>query len=160
MAAIVCSAPASALAQASPDSENGRYTMSPLPDGGFLRLDSRSGAMSKCISNSSGWECRVMPDERAALDAEIGRLQNENDSLRGRLAQADAGKRSGKNEDALPKSDSLTPSIPRSADGERKIEIPLPSDRDVDRVMSFFEQVWRRLIEMTGRMQRDSGGKI
>lgn len=149
-----------ALAQAAPDIENGRYMLSPLPDGNYLRLDTRSGALATCSNASSGWECRATPDERAALDAEIGRLQAENESLRSRLAQADAIKSPNKNEDAMPKSDSLTPSVPRSADGTRKIEIPLPSDRDVDRVMSFFEQVWRRLIEMTGRIPRDSGGKI
>jgi hypothetical protein len=46
------------------------------------------------------------------------------------------------------------------AEGERKIEIPLPSDRDMDRVMSFFEQAWRRLVEMANRMQKDVSGKI
>ena len=44
--------------------------------------------------------------------------------------------------------------------GERKIEIPLPSDRDMDRVMSFMEQAWRRLVEMANRMQKDVAGKI
>lgn len=151
---------ASAFAQAMPDTQNGRYSLSPLPDGGYLRIDSRNGAVSKCINAPNGWECSVMPDERAAFDAEIGRLQSENDVLRSKLAQADAGKPAGKTEDAMPKSDSLTPSMPRSADGERKIEIPLPSDRDLDRVMGFFEQVWRRLIEMTGRTPRDSSGKV
>jgi hypothetical protein len=46
------------------------------------------------------------------------------------------------------------------ADAERKIEIPLPSDRDMDRVMSFLEQAWRRLVEMANRMQKDFSGKI
>jgi hypothetical protein len=46
------------------------------------------------------------------------------------------------------------------ADGERKIEIPLPSDRDMDRVMSFLEQAWRRLVDMANRMQKDVTGKI
>ena len=46
------------------------------------------------------------------------------------------------------------------AEGERKIEIPLPSDRDMDRVMSFLEQTWRRLVEIANRMQKDVTGKI
>jgi hypothetical protein len=46
------------------------------------------------------------------------------------------------------------------AEGERKIEIPLPSDRDMDRMMSFLERAWRRLIEMANRVQRDVNGKI
>lgn len=49
----------------------------------------------------------------------------------------------------------------KTAEGERKIEIPLPSDRDMDRMMSFVERAWRRLIEMANRVQRDvNGGKI
>ncbi|HEV7410989.1 MAG TPA: hypothetical protein VGO01_21105, partial [Bradyrhizobium sp.] len=59
----------------------------------------------------------------------------------------------------LPKTDSLKPAPPK-ADAERKIEIPLPSDRDMDRVMSFLEQAWRRLIEMAQRVQKDFSGKI
>ena len=46
------------------------------------------------------------------------------------------------------------------ADGERKIEIPLPSDRDMDRMMSFLEKAWRRLIDMANRMQKDVTGRI
>jgi hypothetical protein len=60
----------------------------------------------------------------------------------------------------LPKQDSLKPPAPK-AEAERKIEIPLPSDRDMDRVMSFLERAWRRLVEMANRVQRDfSSGKI
>ena len=67
----------------------------------------------------------------------------------------------GKSEEALPKSDSLKRPEPKVAEGERKLEIPLPSDRDMDRVMSFLERAWRRLIEMANRIQKDAaGGKI
>jgi hypothetical protein len=36
----------------------------------------------------------------------------------------------------------------------------LPSERDMDRVMSFLEQAWRRLVEIAARMQKDVAGKI
>ncbi|OKO73012.1 hypothetical protein [Bradyrhizobium sp. NAS96.2] len=145
-----------ALAQAAPDTENGRYALSPAGDG-FLRLDTRTGAVSTC-TNSAGWACYMVPDERAALDAEIGRLQADNDKLKGELA---ARVPSAKTDEALPKSDQLKKPEPKVAEGERKIEIPLPSDRDMDRMMSFVERAWRRLIEMANRVQRDvNGGKI
>ena len=104
-----------------------------------------------------------MPDERAALDAEIGRLQAELEKLKGQLAAGPTV--SGKTEEALPKSDSLKKAEPqardsKAAEGERKIEIPLPSDQDVDRVMSFLERAWRRLIDMANRVQKDVSGKI
>ena len=68
-----------------PDSENGRYVLSPVPDG-LIRLDTRSGAVSSCSNTGSGWACYTVPDERAALDAEIGRLQADNDKLKAELA--------------------------------------------------------------------------
>ena len=143
-------------AQAAPDSENGRYTMTPIPEG-VLRLDTRTGTMSTCARNGSGWACYAVPDERAAFDAEIGRLQAEVEKLKGQLAAGPTV--SGKIDEALPKSDPLKKE-PKTAEGDRKIEIPLPSDQDVDRVMSFIEKAWRRLIDMANRVQKDVSGKI
>jgi hypothetical protein len=144
-------------AQSAPDSENGRYTMTPIPEG-VLRLDTRTGTVSTCSNNWAGWACYAVPDERSALDAEIGRLQTELEKLKGQLAAGPTV--SGKIEDALPKSDPLKKAEPKVAEGDRKIEIPLPSDQDVDRVMSFLERAWRRLIEMANRVQKDVSGKI
>jgi hypothetical protein len=111
-----------------------------------------------------------MPDEREALDTEIGRLQKDNAALRAQLAQRDSA--TGKIEDALPKADSLRKDTPKdsskdssksaekSADSERKLELTLPSDRDIERAMSFLERAWRRLVEMADRVQKDVSGKI
>ncbi len=146
------------MAQALPDIEKGRYALSPVADG-VIRLDTRTGAVSTCNNPGAGWACYVVPDERAALDEEIGRLQRDNEKLKAQLAAREPTV-TGKIDEPLPKTDSLKPATPK-ADAERKIEIPLPSDRDMDRVMSFLEQAWRRLVEMASRMQRDfSSGKI
>jgi hypothetical protein len=156
---------AMASAASSPDTENGRYVLSPVTDG-VIRLDTRTGTVSTCSNAGAGWACYTVPDERAALDAEIGRLQADNDrlqaeseKLRGQLA-AQEPVVTGKTDEALPKADSLKKPEPKMADGERKIEIPLPSDRDMDRVMSFLEQAWRRLVEMANRVQKDVSGRI
>jgi hypothetical protein len=145
----------SATAQTVPDIENGRYALSPVADG-VIRLDTRTGAVSTCSNSGAGWACYAVPDERAALDAEIGRLQGDNEKLKAQLAAREPTV-TGKIDEPLPKTDSLKPP---KADAERKIEIPLPSDRDMDRVMSFLEQAWRRLIEMAQRVQKDFSGKI
>ena len=147
-----------AAGQAMPDTENGRYALSTTPDG-VLRLDTRTGAVSTCSNNGAGWACYAVPDERAALDTEIGRLQADNEKLKAELASR-APTVAGKIEEPMPKSDSLKKSEPKIAEGERKIEIPLPSDRDMDRMMSFLERAWRRLIEMANRVQKDVNGRI
>jgi hypothetical protein len=149
---------AAGAAQSMPATENGRYALSPVPDG-VVRLDSRTGAVSTCSDSGAGWACYEVPDERAALDAEIGRLEADNEKLRAELAAREPTV-TGKVEEALPKTDSLKKPEPKAAEGERKIEIPLPSDRDMDRMMSFLEQAWRRLVEMANRMQKDVTGKI
>ena len=146
-----------AAVQPMPDAENGRYALSPVADG-VIRLDTRTGAVSTCTNTGNGWACYVVPDERAALDAEIGRLQGDNEKLKAQLAAREPVV-TGKIDEPLPKADSLKKAEPKVTD-ERKIEIPLPSDQDVDRVMSFLEQAWRRLGEMSNRMQKDVSGKI
>jgi hypothetical protein len=157
--AMACSAGiGAAAAQTLPEAENGRYALSPVTDG-VIRLDTRTGMVSTCNNTGTGWACYAVPDERAALDAEIGRLQADNEKLKAQLAAREPTV-TGKVDEPLPKSDSLKKSEPRVAEGERKIEIPLPSDRDMDRVMSFLEQAWRRLLEMANRVQKDLTGKI
>jgi len=157
-AVAFCVAGSGAAAGSMPDTENGRYTLSPVADG-VIRLDTRTGTVSTCNNSGTGWACYAVPDERAALDAEIGRLQADNEKLKTELAAREPTV-AGKTDETLPKSDSLKKPEPNAADSERKIEIPLPSDQDMDRVVSFLERAWRRLIEMANRMQKDVSGKI
>ena len=165
LSAFVWAVAGGAMAQSAPESENGRFTLSPIPDG-VIRLDTRTGAVSTCNNSGTGWACYAVPDERAAYDQEIGRLQADNarskaevERLKAELAARPPAADS-KTDEALPKSDSLKKAEPKTADGARKIEIPLPSDQDMNRVMSFVELAWRRLIEMANRMQKDVNGKI
>jgi len=155
---VYAGAVGAAVAQTTPDTENGRYALSPVADG-VIRLDTRTGAVSTCTNTGTGWACYAVPDERAALDEEIGRLQADNEKLKTELAAREPTV-TGKIDEPLPKTDSLKKPEPKVAESERKIEIPLPSDRDMDRVMSFLEQAWRRLVEMANRMQKDVAGKI
>ena len=157
-----------ARAQPMPDAENGRYALSPIADG-VLRLDTRTGAVSTCTNNNgTGWACYAVPDERAAMDTEIGRLEADNEKLKAQLAARDQAlnNEGPKIDEPLPKTDSLKPPAqPKVAEGERKIEIPrieipLPSDRDMDRMRLALEQAWRRLVDMANRVQKDVSGRI
>ncbi len=157
VSAVGLAAAGGASAQPLPDSENGRYTMQPSGDG-VIRLNTRTGMISNCTNSPSGWACYMAPDERKAMDEEIGRLQAENEKLRAQLASATAGQTDG----AIPKSEKqdAPKDAPKAAESERKIEIPLPSDQDMDRVISFLQRAWQRLVDMANRMQRDTSGKI
>jgi hypothetical protein len=128
---------------ATPDSENGRYSFHPVADG-VLRLDSRTGQVSQCSRSDVGWGCKVVPDERSALETEIGRLGREIAILKKELLAHGL---------ALPGA----PSEPTPKPGEP--ELKLPSDAEVDKVMSFLEKVWRRLIEMGRTIQKDAEKK-
>ena len=82
-----------------------------------------------------------------------------NEKLKAQMAEREPTV-TGKIDEPMPKTDSLKKPEPKVTEGERKIEIPLPSDRDMDRMMSFLERAWRRLVEIANRMQKDVSGKI
>src|SRR5215468_11129857 len=66
------------------DNEDSRFTFHRTDDG-YLRLDGRSGQVSICTRRPAGWLCRLVPDERAALEGEIARLQSDNAALKKEL---------------------------------------------------------------------------
>lgn len=143
-----------ALAQNAPDnSENGRYTFKDVPDG-LLRLDSRTGQVSLCSRISSAWACRTLPDDREALEKEIGRLLDENAALKQQLASRAAPQPNEPPVAATPQPVVPTPA-PQAAPRHSERRFEPPSDEDVDRMMSFMEKVWRRLLDMAERTQRD-----
>lgn len=161
--AMLCCLAVPALGQAA-EAGKGRYTLMPM-SGGFVRLDTLTGVVSHCENKGAGWACYALPEEHAALDKEIGRLQAENEKLKAQLAAREPGGEIqkplpeapglGQRGSAAPKADA------RKSDANRNsIEVPLPSDRDLDRLMSFVERAWRRLIEMAGRVERDRSGGI
>jgi hypothetical protein len=140
--ALTLSLTASAVASAQtemPDSESGRYSSNPVADG-VLRLDTRTGQVSHCSRSDAGWACKVVPDERSAMETEIARLQGENAMLKKQLLAR-----------GLP-----VPGVPGPS-GAKPIEpeLKLPSDTEIDKVISFLEKVWRRLVEMGRDVQRD-----
>ncbi len=135
LAALAAFAPPAA-AQTAPDSENGRYSFSGVPDG-MLRLDTRTGAVSLCAKQATGWACNAVPDERAALENEIARLQRENGALKKDMLAR-----------GLPLPGGVASAPSATQQRELNLKVPLPSDAEIDRVMSAFEKMWRRLIDM------------
>ncbi|OJU18344.1 MAG: hypothetical protein BGN84_18325 [Afipia sp. 62-7] len=157
LAALAMSWPVLASAQTTPDTENGRFTLSPVSDG-FVRLDTRTGVVSTC-TNKNGWVCRIVPDERAALDAEIGRLQADNRRLKDELAQRDTV--SGKTDAPLAKEDSkksAEAAPDKQGQPRGKIELQLPPEHE--KLLALIDRVWDQLIEMANRLQKKLSDKI
>ena len=82
---LLCLAATPALAEkpeAALPGENGRYSMTPTQNG-FLRLDTRTGAVSLCTVTGTSAQCRAAADDRTALTEEIERLAQRNAQLEG-----------------------------------------------------------------------------
>jgi hypothetical protein len=111
---------------ASAEDVDGRYRMLPTAEG-FLKLDTRSGAVSECRRGVDTYQCRLVPDEQNALQAEIDRLAKENADLREQLAKAG-------------------PPLPESPGERTKTSPILPRDEEIDRALGYMEKFLRRFM--------------
>ncbi len=125
--------------EATPDSEGGRYVFSKQANG-FLRLDSRSGAVSLCTAQPVGWACQTAPEDRAVFENEIARLQSENAALKKFL---------------LAHGLSLPPGVaPDASTTQNDSTLHLPSDAEIDRAIAFVGHVWQRFMDAVARAQK------
>jgi len=95
------------------------FSMTPA-NGGFLRLDKQTGAVSFCTVEGGQADCRAGPDERAALEKEVAELNRENAELK-------AGRGPSQNQSGA------------SA---------LPKEEEFERAMSFAERFIRRMVRV------------
>jgi hypothetical protein len=122
-----------------PDNEDSRFGFFHADDG-YLRLDGRTGQVSLCTMRQAGWFCQALPEERAAYEAEIKRLQVENAALKREVLAHD-----------LPLPGGIRPDAPPAA-GQPP---PAATDHEVNQIMSVIENVWRRFVAMIVSVQRD-----
>lgn len=106
------------------EEQPGRYVLKDVKDG-FIRLDTKTGAVSHCELRSPQWICESVADDRQVLQQEIAKLENENALLKKRVGEL-----------------------------ESQRGAQLPSDADLDRVMGFFERMMKRLIEFARGLDR------
>jgi hypothetical protein len=138
-----------AWAQGTPaENDDARYSFSQV-DEGYLRLDGRTGQVSVCTRRVVGWACQAVADERSALEAEIARLQGENVALKKDLLARN-----------LPLPGTVKPPQPAAKHEEpagkpEPPQLQLPSDADLNKMMTFIEKVWRRLVDMIVTLQKD-----
>jgi hypothetical protein len=131
--------------------ETGRYTFHRIGDA-FVRLDSITGQVAQCAQAAMGWTCAAAPEERAALESEIARLQRENATLKKTLLSR--GGLPGAMSEARPVPPANVPD-PSPGTAKPPADLKLPSDAEVDRALAYMKNVWRKLVDMMMDLQRD-----
>jgi hypothetical protein len=124
-------------------SEDNRYSFHRVGET-FVRLDARTGQVSQCGWSAAGWACTAMPDERAALENEIARLQAENAALKRSLLTRGID---------LPGGVKADPPAAKAPDPGPSVKVP--SEAELDRALAFVKSVWKKLVEMMVELQRD-----
>lgn len=121
---------------ATPDAP-GRYTMTPA-DGGMIRLDTATGAVSFCTRTSGDWSCAPVKDGEQALRSKIQSLEGEIVSLKDKLREMEeiAGLGDPEKEKAAPRA---KPS--------------LPSEQDVEQAFDYLERMMKKLKERMERLE-------
>lgn len=116
----------------------GRYQIQPVP-GGVMKLDTTTGRMSFCATDAGQPGCRLVPDDRDELEAEIERLAAEKAALadeKARLASRPAERPEGGG------------------------SILTPEDRDrLDRAFGLAGEAVRRFKGFVEELERDWGGR-
>ena len=110
--------------------EGDRFALTPA-EGGYVRLNKETGAVSYCSVKDGVAVCRLGAEERAALEAEIDRLRKENAALKARA-------------DAAPGAPAARPNA-------------APSEEEFERALSFTERFLRRIMRLF-REETSPGG--
>ena len=109
----------------------GRYSMQTI-EGGFLRLDTETGALSLCTGAVANFNCAPVKDEAVKNESspqrEVERLAAENRELKAEVRRL---------EDLLAQSGGERP-----VSRHRKLE--LPSEKDVDEAIGYMERMIRK----------------
>jgi hypothetical protein len=116
-----------------PPGAPGRFTMTPV-EGGFLRLDTVTGAVAMCAKGGPGWACEPLPDKARELSDEVARLEAENGKLKDDLRRMEDEFVDGAPKDGLP--------------GPKGVpNVQLPSEKDVDQAVDYLEGLIRKFRE-------------
>jgi hypothetical protein len=81
---------------------------------GFLRMDTKTGKISVCRPKVNSWVCQAVADDREVLEKEIARLEDRVGVLKRYIKKSESS------------------------------YFNLPSDKEVDQVLSYFEGLVKR----------------
>ena len=141
--AAIATIPAAAQTRDAPRDAPGRYTMQPV-DGGFLRLDTQTGAVSMCRPGTGGTvACQPSVGEQRQTSAdERARLRTENIELKAEIKRleeiAGIGRPGG-------------PSVEPPAE-----KFQLPTEQDVDQALDYVERMYKKFRDRLQNLDKDT----
>jgi hypothetical protein len=103
-------------------------------DDGFLRFDLTTGQVAYCNARAGGWGCQAVPENRSALEREVGKLKDEIAGLKRQVEDL--------REPPPPRPPAPIPPPPAQGDVTRDA----PRHDDIARAKAMLQDVWERLV--------------
>lgn len=128
------------------DEKPGRYTMTPA-EGGALKLDTVTGAVSLCTRAGGDWACKPTQDGEQTLRREIEGLKAENDVLKDQLVKMEELAGIGD-----PRKTEGPLGGPRPG-GSGDSKMGLPTEKEVDQAFDYFESMVKKLRERFNKLE-------
>lgn len=127
--------------------ESGRYTMSPA-EGGVIRLDRETGAMSFCSGTADNWTCKDMPETESALKKRVEELEGEKRALEAERRLHDGPQAKAPDTSEPPPAADAVPPPPG--------DLPVPTEKDVDKLFDYVEGMVKKFKERIDRLEREA----
>lgn len=108
-------------------------------DDGFLRFDLKTGQVAYCNPHSDGWGCQAVPENRSALEREVGKLKDEVAALKRQIDSLREPPPPPRPPAPIP-----APSAP-PVQGDMTRDVP--GHDDIARARAALHGVWQRLVE-------------
>lgn len=125
----------------------GRYAMSPAEGGGFVRLDTQTGAMTLCRPERSELTCKPVSGDDTAQRQELDRLRSENKALTAEIRRLEELLLPPERGGGSGNSNRGSESRPPASEGTKPPGFPIPTEQDIDRAMDVLSRMWKRFQE-------------
>ncbi len=138
LAAVMSNVGADPAATDTATASKGRYTMTPV-EGGFMRLDTETGAVALCTRAGETWTCEPVNDKAAPGD-DAAKLAAENRALKERLRTLE---------------DNAPPAA--GANGPPGGINKLPTEKEVDEALDYVERMYKKFRDRLQKIDPPPG---
>lgn len=142
LAAVTVLAAAPVVSAETAADGKGRFSMTPV-EGGLMRLDTETGAITLCTRKADAWACDPVKDGTASDDKT--RIEAENKALKERIKKLEDLASS------LPPIDGPTPAEPPG--GITK----LPTEEEVDKALDYVERMFKKFRDRVQKFEQQPG---